>query len=162
MNRLVVASFLAIALLALVPQEAASEPREELTKTLPGDFPFSLRGSDSIDRVQRYTTGPLQITAVACHTASTPAATAEHYGRVLKRVPGFRATSTETSRTRDDGSTYRTHSIMGVHRYQGNISISIIETKSGRTSIDITWRRYVSAPKGAPEDWSPAVYPRRP
>jgi hypothetical protein len=156
--RTFVVPLLALAILATAAPQGAATPHEGSDEALPGDFPFALRDVDTIDRVERYITGNLQITSVTCHTTSTAAAASDHYRRALSRIPGFRVTASDRSRTRDDGSTYRVYSIMGVHRFQANISISLFESKAGRTDIEITWRHYVTEPKGAPEGWTPAVY----
>jgi hypothetical protein len=151
---------LALTLLALAPLEGAATHIQETDEALPGDFPFALRDIDTVDRIKRYTTGNLQITSVTCHTSSTVATASEHYGQALKLIPGFRVTLSDGTRTRDDGSTYRICSIMGVLRFQANISISVIASKAGRTDIEITWRHYATPPKGAPEGWTPAAYRR--
>ena len=138
--------------------EGATAPHGGTNELLPEDFPFALRSGDTIDAVRRYTTSTLQITSVSCHTRSTAAAGAEHYERALKKIRGFRVAASDETRTRDDGSSYQVFSIMAVHRFQSNISISLITSKTGRTAIEITWRHHLTPPKGAPEDWSPATY----
>jgi len=158
MLRRLVLPVLALALLALAPAEGATAPHGGTNELLPEDFPFALRSGDTIDAVRRYTTSTLQITSVSCHTRSTAAAGAEHYERALKKIRGFRVAASDETRTRDDGSSYQVFSIMAVHRFQSNISISLITSKTGRTAIEITWRHHLTPPKGAPEDWSPATY----